>query len=65
MVEDPVQHGRCKYRISHHLCPVHDLLVGRKDKGRGFVSVTDEGEEPVGLAAGDRGVPDLINDDQL
>ena len=60
MVENPVQHGCCKYRISHHFCPVHDLLVGREDEGGGFVGITDEGKEPVGLAAGDRSISDLV-----
>ena len=32
---------------------------------RSFVSITDEGEESVGLAPGDRGIPDLINDEEL
>ena len=65
MVENPVQHGGCKYRISHHFCPVHDLLVGREDVGGGFVGITDEGKEPVGLAAGDRSISDLVDDEEL
>ena len=59
-MENPVQHGSGKYGIPHHLCPVHDLLVrGKYDRGC-FVSITDEREEPVGLAAGNRSIADFI-----
>ena len=60
MVENPVQHGSGKYRVAHHLRPVHDLLVGGKDNGGCLVGITDEGKEPVGLAAGDRSISDLV-----
>ena len=60
MMEDPVQHGSGKHGITHHLCPVHDLLVRGKYDGGCLVGITDEGEETVCLAAGDRGIADLI-----
>ena len=60
VMEDPIQHGSGKYGIPHHLCPFHDLLVrGKYDRGC-FVSITDEREEPVGLAAGNRSIADFI-----
>jgi len=65
MMEDPAQQGGSKYGVPHHLSPVYDLLVGGKDNGRGFIGVADEGEEPVGLAAGDRSISDLVDDEEL
>ena len=65
MLQDPVQQSSGQDRITHHLCPVCNLLVGRKDQGGSFVSVADKGKEPVGLGPGDRGIPDFITDNQL
>ena len=65
MVKDSVQHGCGKNRITHHLGPLGDLLVGGKNDRRRLVRITDEGEEPVGLRSADRCVSDLIDDDQL
>ena len=62
MVKDPVQESCGKYRVTHHLCPVHDLFVGGKDDRGGLVGVAYKGEEPVRLASGDRGITDLIDD---
>ena len=64
-MENPVQHGSGKYGIPHHLCPVHDLLVRGKYDGGCFVGITDEREETVGLAAGNRGIADFIDDKEL
>ena len=43
MMQDPVQHGGCQDRVSHHLSPFSDLLVRRKDDRVRFVGITDEG----------------------
>ena len=64
-MENPVQHGSGKYGIPHHLCPVHNLLVRGKYDGGCFVGITDEREETVGLAAGNRGIADFIDDKEL
>ena len=60
MVEYPVQQGCGQHWVAHHLRPVHNLLVCGKDNGGGLIGVADKGKEPVGLAPGDRGVPDLV-----
>ena len=65
VVKDSVQHGCGKNRITHHLGPLGDLLVGGKNDRRRLVRITDEGEEPVSLRSADRCVSDLIDDDQL
>ena len=65
MVQDTVQHSSRQNRIAHHLRPVSDLLVRRKDDRVRLIGVTDKGEESVGLGSGDRCISDLINDDQL
>ena len=58
-------HGGGKYRIPHHLCPVHNLHVGGKDGRGSLVGDADKGKEPVCLTTTDRGISDLIDDDQL
>ena len=65
MVKDAIKHRSGKYWIPHHLRPVHDLFVCGKDNGRCLIGITDKCEEPVGLAAGDRRITDLINDEEL
>ena len=47
MLQDTVQQGCCEDRISHHLRPISDLLVGSKNQGGGFVGIADKGKEPV------------------
>ena len=65
MLQDSVQQCSGKNRISHHLCPVRNLLVGGKDQGRRLVGITDKGKEPVRLGPGDRSVADFIAYNQL
>ena len=57
-MKDSVQHGCGKNRITHHLGPLGDLLVGGKNDRRRLVRITDEGEEPVSLRSADRCVSD-------
>ena len=47
MVKYPVKHGGGKHRVSHHLSPLLNLLVGGKDDGGRLIGVTDESEEAV------------------
>ena len=65
MLQDTVQQGCCEDRISHHLRPVSDLLVGSKNQGGGFVGIADKGKEPVSLSPGDRGIPYFIHNNEL
>jgi len=60
MLQNSVQESCGQDRITHHLCPVRNLLVGRKDQGRCLVGITDKGKEPIGLGPGDRSVPDFV-----
>ena len=65
MLQDPVQQRSGQDRISHHLSPVSNLLVGCKDQGGCLVGITDKGKEPVSLGPGNRGVADFVTDNQL
>ena len=65
MLQNTIQKGCGQDRITHHLCPVRNLLVGRKDQGGCFVGITDKGEEPIGLSPGDRSIADFINNNEL
>ena len=60
VLQDPVQEGCGQDRIAHHLRPVCNFLVSRKDQGGGFVGITDKGKEPVGLRPGYRSIPDFV-----
>ena len=51
VMQDPIQHGSGENRVTHHLCPLRDLLVGGEDDGCGLVGVADEGEEAVRLGS--------------
>ena len=61
----PVQHGCGKYRITHHLSPLGDLLVGREDDRSCLVGIAYESEKAIGLGTADRCVSNLIQDHQL
>ena len=65
MVKDPVKHSCGEDGVAHHLSPIDNLLVCRKDDGRRFIGIADEGEESVGLSPADRCIADLIKDNQL
>jgi len=65
MVQDPVKQSGSEHRITHHLRPVDDLLVGGEQDGGGFIDIAYDGEEPVGLAPCDGRISDFIDDDQL
>ena len=65
MLQDPVQQRSGENWIAHHLCPVSNLFVGRKDQGGCLVGIADKGKEPVGLSPGNRSISDFINQYQL
>ena len=65
MVKYPVKHGGGKHRVSHHLSPLRNLLVGGKDDGGRLIGVTDESEEAVRLRTRYRCVADFVDDNQL
>ena len=61
MMQDPIQHCCRQNGIAHHLSPVHDLLVRRKDERGSLIGVTDvfpqlcAASHKVVLASGEKG----------
>ena len=63
--EYAVQEGCGEHWISHNFCPFVDILVGGEDKGRALIKLGDQGKESIGLFFGNRGIADLVDDDNL
>ena len=64
VMEEPVQDGRGDDRVAEKLLPVDEALVGGQDRRALLVPVGDELEKEISLAAVDREITDLVDDDQ-